>query len=531
MNLQPLLSDIPWRGDEDFHILYVLALINILQPFWLVLIVVGFLIFLYLISKNRRFAIFYYSVIMMAVYCALVVFRTQPLQNLPFFPRYPYITYWMTAILIKIPSLFFGTFHEGFFRLIPVLFTGVIAWLFIRASFDEMTIPGFLAGIAVASIPVVYYYSSIFYLELPAVCLMFIVCLRIDHLLFSDFEEIRNDPGWYALILIGFIKETTIPFLLVFVAFRIAIKIVELLKRKQNGFKEKQQPVESPHKRIYQVFSQEVVIGFLLLFPAALYVLFRTSLIDTFRGNVPTVNNLFYISTYEVIIRSLFEQFGPYLILFLSGCVLLIRQGEKIRAYFYLSCIVIFLIFFTVDDWRYIGYSRFNLLILPEILACGIVVIHRLKDRKIIGPALSILILALNFWISPINSDGTKKPLWGNYNFDTSEHYYPYEETLQWIKDSDIDGSLLFTGLDYPYYLDFYFYKLNWFPVHKVILSEGNHDEKMDILEELATGKEENYSSVIYQITGKDIPAFKEGIGYSNQKVICNKAHCLLVFY
>jgi hypothetical protein len=331
-----------------------------------------------------------------------------------------------------------------------------------------MTIPGFLAGIAVALIPVVYYYSSIFYLELPAVCLMFIVCLRIDHLLFSDFEEIRNDPGWYALILIGFIKETTIPFLLVFVAFRIAIKIVELIKRKQNCYKENQQPVIYPLKRIYEVFSQEVVIGFLLLFPAALYVLFRTSLIDTYRGNVPTVINLFYISTYEVIIRSLFEQFGPYLIIFLAGSILLIRQGEKIRAGFYLSNIIIFLIFFTVDDWRYIGYSRFNLLILPEILACGIVVIHRLKDRKIIGPALSILILALNFLISPINSDGTKKPLWGNYNFDTSEHYYPYEETLQWIKDSDIDGPLLFTGMDYPYYLDFYFYKLNWFPDHKI---------------------------------------------------------------
>jgi hypothetical protein len=117
------------------------------------------------------------------------------------------------------------------------------------------------------SIPLVFYYSSIFYLELPAVCLMFVVCLRIDHLLHSDFNEIRNDPAWYALLLLGFIKETTLPFLIVFVIFRFAILFLKLKKSGQNNFDEKQQPEPNPLKRIYAVLGQEVIISLLVLFP------------------------------------------------------------------------------------------------------------------------------------------------------------------------------------------------------------------------------------------------------------------------
>ncbi len=531
INLLPVFSDIPWRGDEDFHILIMLRLMDSLQPYRTILFVVGLLIFLYLLSKKTGYAIFFYSVLMAGIYYVLVIVRLLPLQDLVFYPRYPYFTYWMTAILLKIPSILLGTYHEEFFHLIPVLFTGVLIWLYLRASFDEMTIPAILAGISVASIPVVYYYSSIFYLELPAVCLMFIVCLRIEHLLDSDFEEIRNDPGWYALILIGFIKETAIPFLLVFVAFRIAIKIVKLIKREQDRCGEKHQAGKNSFKEIYSAFSHEVVICFLLVFPALLYLIFRTSTAEIIRGNVPEANILFSVSTYKVIIQSYLEQFGPYLIILFAGCILLIRQRKYIRVSFYLATIVFFLVFFSIDDWRYIGYSRFNLLILPEILACGVVVIHRLKDRKIIGPALSILILVINFYISPINLDGSKKPFWGNYNYDTSEHYYPYEETLQWVKDSNNYGTLLFTGMKYPYYLDFYFSKLNWFPVYTIIESKDTHNEKEDILEKLAIGKEKNYTFVIYQIAGRDIPAFENGIGYAHKQAFCNMAHCLLVFY
>jgi hypothetical protein len=531
MNLQPLSADIPWRGDEDLHISTVLVLISFLQPYTTILFIIGFLIFLFLLSKKTGYAIFFYSVIMLVIYCAFVVFRIFPLQELFLSPRYPFITYWISAILLKIPSIFLSSYHEEFYRLIPVLFTGVIIWLFIKASFDNMKIPAFLAGISVASIPVVYYYSSIFYLELPAVCLMFIVCLRIDHLLNSDFKEIRTEPGWYALILIGFIKETAIPFLLVFVVFRIALKIYRLIQGKQNSIKEKNPPEKFTLKGMYDVLSQEMAICFLLLFPAALYLIFRSSLGEITRGYVPSVNNLFHLSTYKVIIRSILEQFGPILVIFIAGCVLLIRQRKFLRVCFYLSTIVIFLIFFTADDWRFIGYSRFNLLILPEILACGVAVIHRLNGQKIIGPAISIIILAVNFVISPINFDGTKKPFWGNYNTDTSEHYYPYEETLQWIKDSGIRGPLLFTGLYYPYYFDFYFNKLNWFPVYKVIESEEGRNESKDILKMLAIGKEEKYTAVIYHILGKEIPTFEKDTGYAHEQSICNMAHCLLIFY
>jgi hypothetical protein len=157
--------------------------------------------------------------------------------------------------------------------------------------------------------------------------------------------------------------------------------------------------------------------------------------------------------------------------------------------------------------------------------------IHRLKDQKILGPVLSLLILAVNLWMLPLIQMAPKNHFGETTYYDTSEPYYPYEETLQWIKDSDIHGSILFTGLYYPYYFEFYFHKLNWFPVYKVIESEENRNEKRDILKMLTIGKEENYTFVIYHILGKDIPTIEKDTGYEHMQEICNMAHCLLVFY
>jgi hypothetical protein len=80
-------------------------------------------------------------------------------------------------------------------------------------------------GLAAATIPELFYYSSLLYLEMPAVALMFLVCLQADQLLSLGFADLKKSPSWYALILIAFIKETTLPVLLGFVAYRVIVQL------------------------------------------------------------------------------------------------------------------------------------------------------------------------------------------------------------------------------------------------------------------------------------------------------------------
>ena len=52
----------------------------------------------------------------------------------------------------------------------------------------------------------------------PAVLLMAIVAFHAEALLFDEVHEVLQHPAWVALVLIGFIKETALPFLAAFLA-------------------------------------------------------------------------------------------------------------------------------------------------------------------------------------------------------------------------------------------------------------------------------------------------------------------------
>jgi len=117
----------------------------------------------------------------------------------------------------------------------------------------------------------------------------------------------------------------------------------------------------------------------------------------------------------------------PVLVLFCGGCIYLFWKKEYFSAGFFISIFIMYPAFFAVDTLAYTGYSRFNLFIIPAVLAGSIPLIKRiLENRSLIATMTACAILAINLWTSPVLADGTKKPMWGNALIDTSEHYYPY---------------------------------------------------------------------------------------------------------
>ncbi|HSB02517.1 MAG TPA: hypothetical protein VLE49_17825, partial [Anaerolineales bacterium] len=328
-------------------------------------------------------------------------------------------------------------------------------------------------------------------------------------------------PSWYALLLIGFIKETTFPFLFCFIAVRMIVQLRAWSKRTSE---------EKSGKTFLYLLIGELGIALSLLIPVVLYIYFRVTLISA-RGYIPRIENLVDLSIYPVIIRSFIEQFGPFLFFFLGGCIWLAIRREFIPLLYYAAVIVVTLVFNIMDTRAFIGYSRFNLFILPVILAGSVKFITWASQQKrYISIALILIAIGSNLLLSPIHLDGAKTAYWGNYLTDTSEHYYPYQDALVWLKNNHAEKRMLFTGMDFYYPFSFYWNKLDWKPKKDGIPSEGLPDETLAISSILKKAESEHYSVVVYRVLGKD-PVLPGEMGEFRVQVIKNSAHTLLIFY
>jgi hypothetical protein len=533
INWRPLLSEIGWRGDEDFHIKAVLSLFNQVRSHigWVIYNILFFILYLYISKRKPKGANFLYILTIIVNVLYILLSDIFPKSSFYSIMRYPYINYWGDVIIPLIASRFISPYHEVLFRIIPFISAVAIAWMFQRKLKPNGPTLFFLLGLSVATIPILLYYSSILYLELPAVFLMFYVCLKVKTLIFDDVYQLRHNPAWYALIVIGFIKETTVPFLFCLLLVRIWATITNKILIRPVSYRPVKIFRQNNRSEILKILTNELIVTFSTLFPVVLYIFLR-SIFATTRSFTPNLTNLWMVQTYSAIGQSLVQQFGLFLIFFIIGCIILLRKKETFSAGFYLLVFLVTLLFFGLDNWQYAGYSRFNLYILPVILAGSCVLFNQIVSwKKIISTTIVLVVITINLLMSPIFPDGSKVPLWGNYNYDTSEHYYPYQDALYWLKHTYPYKLVVFTGLYYRYYSAFYFNKLSWHPNYKMILSDKGLSQNDDFQSVQAMAKEYHYQIVLFQLQGKELPKLGVNDYFKYEKEFCNMAHCLVVLY
>lgn len=530
INFYSLNYAIPWRGDEYYHIEKTLFLVGVISLNWALAYMILHTLFFYKISQ-KPWGLLRITLVLIAGIIPYLLFGYKLINNNPDrLLRYPFVNYWFYAIVPKMVSLIKSPYHEILFRIIPLFSAAILVWIF-QSKLSSSGIMKIIWGISCALIPIVLYYSSILYLELPAVVLMLVVCFRIKGLLQKDFNGIRQDPGWYALILIGFIKETAVTFLFCFLACRILIYAVKRIQihRKQSSA-QSALATKEPAPLLKSLLG-EIGIVFSTSFPIVFYLLMRSYLAST-RSFVPDLSSLLNLSAYRAIGQSFIEQFGPYLIFFIGGWILLLVRREYTLASFFILLVLFIPLFHAVDDVAYAGYSRFNLFLLAPILSGSSFFFNWMIERKkvIAAAALSGIIL-LNLLISPVNSDGSKVPYWGNYLVDTSEHYYPYQDALLWIKNTFPQNHILFAGLNYPYYFNFYFNKLAWFPKHNTLKAKVGQSDDQAISKAITSAEKNHEQVILFQVLGKVIPQYPTDNSFSKVKIFQNKAHILLVLY
>lgn len=551
LNYRPLTAAIPWRGDEEHHIRITLYFATQIPFEWIVAVFVLLALFWMAAWREAKWAMAITGS-MLVVGTAVFLWKDGPFQGErpDWIFRYPLLNYWFYLLIPKTAGYLVGVHHEVLYRIIPLVSAALIAHTFQRELNHWQGIASMLWGLAVATIPLVFYYSSILYLELPAVFLMLVVCLCIQALLQADFENLKREPAWYALLLLGLIKETTIVFLICFLAGRVAY-------RWQAGMGKMSQD------RL-RFLKGEFAVLYSTLLPLLLYLVLRGALTES-RGFRPDLAGLLNPSVYRAIGQSLLEQFGPFLILFVMGCVWLASRREYASLIFFLSVFFATLLVFTIDTGgEHAGYSRFNLMILPVILGCALAVSRKIAKRGRFVGILSVgAIVGLNLLLSPVHLDGTKAPFWGNYLIDTSEHYYPYPEALAWLRENHADERILFTGMDYQYYFEFYFEQLGWSPKYKFdqnlvsgdyhedfvmyfdgpgwapqrridswMVSDAGWGESILLSRALERAEAGNFDVVLYHVLGKELPQLEpsDASRFSAAKVFQNQAHILIAY-
>jgi len=509
-NYMPLNSVIPWRGDEDYHIAIVQDFLKQPQSFFP--LILSCLLFIYAGWRRSKIVVPAGAAVVML----FALYNYFSPINFYSILRYPYVSRFFQAIVPYFGSFFTSMYHEVFYRVVPFLSTVFIAWKCMESyNILDWRIK-LVFGLSVAFMPVLYYYSSILYLEMPAVFLMLIVCLDIEKLLKDDFTTIKTRIGWYALILTGFIKETVIFFLFSFIVSRLVIRIEQIFRKKVDIN--------------LSLLWNDLKIIFCVSLPACIYIFYRIHF-KVSRTFFPKFVNLMTPEPYLAIIRSWFDQFGFFSILFIAGGAILIYKKKYEFLFFSLFTIATITFSNILDSVDYAGYSRFNLFLVPTILAVTIAGLNFICDKKKISLLLLSMIISINIFLSPVNRDGTKKPFWGNYLCDTSEHYYPYKKTLKWLKKKHPNDKIFFTGMDYPYNIgfNFYFNKIKWFP--KAMMGKMKSRKDVTVLGKIfKQAAAQGFNVVVYQARKGEWPEPKYLKNYTMEKVFKNHAHRIIVF-
>ena len=402
INLPPLSADIAYRGDEDYHLTRLMGLTGYFEQFK-----TGSLN-LKLLSGEKLF-------------------------------RYPYLANWFSFFL-SYPNLYV---HTSLIRILP--FFSLFLWLYyVTARLHGLKInPAviFISVFLIASLPLVFFYSSLLYLELPAVFLITVVLFNLPILINSPVNQLVKTPSWYALLISGFIKETVLP-------VTVALIILRLVKIIFSG----------------PLLSREAKIIFFLMLPYFIFLFFHIS--SGFAASRYTLNltALLTPENYLILANSFFSQFGFFLILAVSGAVVLFIKDRRLFLSYFLVALIIFLFFLSYSE-KYLGYSRWNLYLLP------VFIVFFIRLISLIPVKFSLLLLSLsvtsNLLLSPVNPDGSRRPNWGSPLIDTAEYSYPYQKALISLKDSNI-SSVILAGIYYPYDgFSYYFRNLDYHPYMK----------------------------------------------------------------
>lgn len=534
INWPALGADLSWKGDEDHHFKTVAMLARLLTTCGILVAAVLLGVLALAVRDYRRpcastprgLRVCMGLLLLWAAAVVATLFWAKPALDMWVLPRYPLIVSWMASVPVFLTRRVTDWAPEASYRIVPLLSGVLLAWCCVRRAGTLGVVGKLFYILALATVPSVLYYSSILYLEMPAIVLMTCVCLDAENLLAAPAGELRKSFCWLPLILIGFVKETAITFLLSFLLCRVIIQLRGALAR---------------HK-FMPVLFQEIRVAACVLLPFVTYCFYRTQCYDSSRPYSPAPAALLDLASYGVLLRAFWEQFGPFSLLLPVALAILWRQKRTHTMAFLIVAIVAFAAFHVMDLPLVLGLNRFVLMFLPMVLAAAHLVLTQAArwNAKFAVAALAAVV-GLNLLLSPMHLDGSRKTGWGEYVLDWSEQSYPYRQAIRYVQEKYPRDRTLLTGMPYQYWQQFYTGETDQF-VRQPVATQLYSIEELGVIRQLTENQPgvaqwglqqargRGFQHVIFHVLGSTAPQPAQTYGFVQEKVFRNAEHCLVLF-
>jgi len=223
------------------------------------------------------------------------------------------------------------------------------------------------------------------------------------------------------------------------------------------------------------------------------------------------------------LLKSIVVQFGPILWFGLGGLIFLAAERKRLAIVFMSLVMSSYTAIHLLDNVGFIGYSRFNIMLLPALLCLSSVFLNhrRFLSRK---SALACLLLGLtwNYFESPILADGSRSRNWGDSRYSVAEFSYPVREACDWINRNTAEKLVCVTGHTYTYHFWSRYLKHpgNCFVCELSTASTEN--ERFQYALSLSASRKYDY--LMYMVVDDCLPDLKNSGGYELQKLFENKA-------
>lgn len=532
LNFRQLTYGVAWRGDEDSNFDFVRIFSNLIpfQIFFLKvlgLILMG-TVFKRFVKPAASLWIGVYSLIIL-----LICYWAYQLNTINYYTSYeynliisrlPYLFRMMPVLPVTLAKFVGLEFQEMLYRSIAFLSMVLTAWYLARKFSGGQLYKALLIGTLFLTIPTIWYYSSVLYLEPCGVLLLSIILCNVSSWLNDPLPLLRQKPYWLALVLLPFVKET-------FLFVVLALLFVRFINRLFSGKMTKLTP-----------WINEALLGIALLLPLAFYLFIRE-----YNGNVRPAGMTFHQfanpSLYWVLLKSFWQQFSYAALLLIPALIRKMRRKEYAQILLIKVGILLISFFFVADsEGVYAGYSRFNLLLAPFFIVPVLEWLNALVERYANNIRLASVaaLLLLNILLMPIRLDGAHESYWGDYYSDTSEHYYPFRDALSILKEQGVQRVYLLTNDYKPYYLrfDYQFHRVDYHPQFNIgvdmALFDPQHIEAVAAQQFVAGYQAVIVQAHVYDLQAKNAPtdaSFAALLQSSAFKIeaLQNAAHTLLI--
>ncbi len=440
VSILPLTAPIAYKGDEDYHISSIEFLIRLFddRPWILVgvlTMIVGVVIVYRFIGKIS-------AVLLLLVSSILLGSSISGIGSLEtYLIRYPSLSKWFMVTPVYLFESVLGLrADEWVYRLTPLIaYTAILVYLFLKLEFVSLGSRIALL-LAIASIPNLWYYSSILYPELLLILLLCVVIFHLDAVHYEKLDQIKESPFWFAAICAGFLKETYLPVIAALILLRAVFLFIG-------------------HRAFRLTSVREFVLfAFGTAFPLGYYVVIRKFIADDPRGYKPFWENVFNGDLYLHFALNLWQQYGILLVIALAGVGFMISRKLYKSVFAHLVVFAAVVLFYLLDYAANFGYSRFNLLLLPTLLYFAYQsILGGVQWKNYIPVMVAVVWLMGNLFLTPFNLDGSRKPLWSSNSMDILERSFPYRSAIDYFLNNEITGGFALVNEDkYRYKVDFY---------------------------------------------------------------------------